>query len=162
MQNHYERLGLPRRFSVDASHLEAAYLAASRLVHPDFHAAGAADIQLNAAALNQAYTTLKDPIRRAEYWLTLHGGPTAQAEKQLDPTFLAAMMEFQEEIEEAATEAKRDELRDRIRDSIQVEMTAVGALFADVEPTADTLLAGRRRMNAVRTLSSLLRRLEAD
>jgi len=162
MQNHYERLGLPRRFSVDLRQLEAAYLAASRLTHPDFQAGGDADAHMNAAALNQAYTTLKDPARRAEYWLALHDAPTAQQEKQLDPAFLAAMMDLQESIDEADDDAKRDELRIRIETMRAGHLDAVAAIFVHEEPTPETLLAGRRRMNAVRTLASLLRRLDPD
>ena len=33
---HFERLGLPRRFRLDAAELERNYLARSREVHPDF------------------------------------------------------------------------------------------------------------------------------
>ena len=149
MQNHYERLGLPRRFSVDARQLEAAYLAASRLTHPDFQVAGGVDTHMNAAALNQAYTTLKDPARRAEYWLNLHDGPTAQQEKQLDPAFLAAMMDLQEAIDEAEDEPQRDELQTRIEAMKTAELIAVASIFADDAPTSEALLAGRRHMNAV-------------
>src|SRR3954469_19995038 len=102
MQDHFARLGLPRRFVVDAAALERAYLARSRAVHPDFHAAGAAgdlaaSVELSSA-VNEAYNTLKEPFARADYLLGLHGGPSAAAEKAVDPAFLGEMMEYRERI----------------------------------------------------------------
>src|SRR4051812_44332679 len=102
--DHFARLGLPRRFVVDAAALERAYLAHSRAVHPDYHAAGAAgdlaaSTELSAAA-NEAYNTLREPFARAEYLLGLHGGPTAAEEKAVPPALLAEMMDFRERAEE--------------------------------------------------------------
>ena len=77
---HFERLGLPRRFRLDAAALEANYLARSREVHPDFTGNDPASLQASAA-LNEAYTTLREPFRRAEYLLNLEGGPSAARER---------------------------------------------------------------------------------
>ena len=103
--NHFARLGLPRRFALDAAELERQYLARSRAVHPDYHAAGssadlAASLELSAA-LNEAYNTLRDPFARADYLLGLEGGPSAAEQKQMPPAFLAEMLEARERVEEA-------------------------------------------------------------
>src|SRR6478609_6043886 len=100
MQDFFERLGLPRRFSVDANELERAYLARSRAVHPDYHLAesGAeltASLEL-AADVNEAYNTLREPCARAEYLLHLEGGPSASEQKRMPPAFLAEMLEARE------------------------------------------------------------------
>ena len=67
--NHFERLGLPRRFSLSTAEVEREYLARSRAVHPDFHRLGAAGEERAttelSARLNEAYATLRDPFRRA-------------------------------------------------------------------------------------------------
>src|SRR5688572_11143294 len=113
-ENHYDRLGLPRRFVVDAGELERAYLARSRVAHPDYHLAGAsadlgASLELSAA-LNEAYNTLRDPFARAEHLLALAGGPTAAEQRQMPPAFLAEMLDAREEIERArgnSAEAQR-------------------------------------------------------
>src|SRR6187200_574242 len=102
MMDHFERLGLPRRFSVDAVALEREYLARSRLVHPDLHAAMNAEATEQSALLNTAYQTLSDPFKRAEYYLSLHGGPTARDEKGQDQAFLFEMMELREQLESLA------------------------------------------------------------
>src|SRR5438874_10466984 len=96
---HFERLGLPRRFRLDPAALERNYLAASREVHPDFTGNDPASLQM-AAALNEAYATLRDPFRRAEYLLTVEGGPSAGEVKQMPAEFLEEMLELRMRIEE--------------------------------------------------------------
>src|SRR5436305_12994954 len=104
MQDHFDRLGLPRRFALDAAEVERQYLARSRAVHPDYHAAGSsADLAAStelSAAVNEAYNALKDPFARAEYLLRLEGGPTAAEYKKMPAVFLEAMLEAREEAEE--------------------------------------------------------------
>src|SRR5262245_5530291 len=112
--DHFERLGLPRRFSVDMDAIEREYLARSRALHPDFHQLGTggeqrASLELTAA-LNEANLTLRDPIRRAEYLLTLYGGPTGMQEKSLDQMFLMEMMDVREQLEEAKSSKNEEKL----------------------------------------------------
>ncbi len=159
----FERLGLPGRFSVDPAAVEREYLARSRAVHPDFHSLATADQQAasleETAALNEAYLTLKDPFRRAEYLLRLLGGPTAQQEKNLDQAFLMEMMEFRERIEEAGDDRTRAELEAELADRLARIVTELGECFAAESPN---LLAVRKRLNAAKTLQSLLRELRAE
>ena len=78
---HFERLGLPRRFPLDLAELERNYLARSRDVHPDHAGNDRASLEASAA-LNEAYAVVRDPFRRADYLLTLAGGPSAAEQKQ--------------------------------------------------------------------------------
>src|SRR5947209_18111487 len=102
--DHFERLGLPRRFGLDPAEVERRYLAHSREVHPDFHRLGSSGQQrasLEAAsAVNEAYATLRDPFRRAEYLLQLLGGPGATESKEMPAAFLEEMLELRMAIEE--------------------------------------------------------------
>jgi molecular chaperone HscB len=169
--DHFERLGLPRRFAVDAASLEAAYLARSRAVHPDRHglASGAeqlASLELSAA-LNEAYATLRDPFRRAEYLLTLEGGPSAAELKDTAPTFLMEMLDLRERIEEArsaggtALADLEDELARR-REGVLAhvaQLFAVQAEAGDSQPRREQI---RRELNAARYLNGLLRDVRAE
>lgn len=174
--DHFERLGLPRRFSLDPAAVERQYLARSREVHPDYHQLGSAGEQRASlelsAALNEAYTTLKDPFRRAEYLLKLEGGPSASEHKQMDQAFLMETLELREQIEEiraagdaAAVAAMEGQLRGRT-DAILEE---VGGLFARLEqlPAGDGQRPGllvqlRQRLNALKYVRNLIRDLRAD
>lgn len=160
----FERLGLPGRFSVDAAAVERAYLERSRAVHPDFHTLGTAAEQRasleDTAALNEAYLTLKDPFRRADYLVRQLGGPTPTAEKSLDQAFLMEMMDFRDRVDEAAGD--RDTLTGLERDLAGrlADIAAdLGRLFAthDAGTGPADLVAVRRRLNAAKTLQSLLR-----
>ena len=161
MQDHFARLGLPRRFVVDAAALERAYLAHSRAVHPDYHAAGAAgDLAAStelSAAVNEAYNTLRDPFARAEHLLALLGGPSAAEDKAVEPAFLAEMMDFRERIEAGEVEAVRGELADRAADF----EARIAAAFARVENDANPAhrVAVRKALNALKTVRSLARSL---
>lgn len=69
--NHYELLGLPAKASTEACH--AAWRARVSATHPDLATDRADEIARTAAAarLNAAWATLSDPVRRADYDLTI-------------------------------------------------------------------------------------------
>ncbi|MCI0702674.1 MAG: Fe-S protein assembly co-chaperone HscB [Planctomycetia bacterium] len=174
MTDHFHRLGLPRRFALDADELERVYLARSRAIHPDYHVAGsAADLSASlelSAAVNEAYNTLRDPFARAEHLLALEGGPTASEHKQIPQAFLAEMLDAREQIE--ATRGVPGELEKLERefktrfDGILTEVgklfDSLGALPPDDPQRANLLLLIRGLLNAAKYVRGLLRDLHAD
>jgi molecular chaperone HscB len=158
----FERLGLPRRFSIDAGEVERRYLARSRECHPDLHgqstdAEQAAALE-RSASLNRAYATLADPARRAEHLLALLGGPTAGQEKSLDQTFLMEMMETRERMDELrAVGGDLRELEAELERRYERTLSDVAGRFEN--PGPGELVAIRRGLNAARTIQSLLRDL---
>lgn len=171
MTDHFERLGQPRRFSVDPAAVEREYLARSRQVHPDFHHLGSgaeqrASLDLSAA-LNEAYLTVKDPVRRAEYLLGLLGGPSAREEKALDQAFMLEMLDLRERIEAAkaaadpaalaAIEGELAGMRDDRMRAIAGQFDRYDGLPLDDANRPRILGDIRRGLNAVKTVQSLLR-----
>jgi molecular chaperone HscB len=174
MQDHFQRLGLPRRFSVDEGELERVYLALSRAIHPDYHLIGL-DAELSAslelsAALNEAYNALRDPFVRADYLLSLEGGPSASEHKQLPQNFLAEMLEAREEVEQArGTPAEVMRLDEEFSKHSTAIIEQVGNAFGRYEslssedPQRMNLRAQiRGLLNAARYVRGLLRDLHAD
>lgn len=173
MDDHFHRLGLPRRFALEAAELERQYLARSRAVHPDYHAAGsasdlAASLELSAA-VNEAYNTLKEPFARAEYLLRLEGGPSAAESKDMPPAFLAEMLDLREQVEAARESGKAgvaalaNELEGRYRGMAD----DLGRLFTAFEASpaggrAKVLQQVRATLNAARYLRRLIQDLHAD
>jgi molecular chaperone HscB len=103
-QNHFELFGLPARFSVDAAALEARYHELQREVHPDrFAAAPDAERRVSmqlATRVNEAYQTLKSPLRRAVYILQLRGvDPKFETNTAMPTEFLMEQMSWRERIE---------------------------------------------------------------
>ena len=173
MMDHFQRLGLPRRFSVDLEQIEREYLARSREIHPDFHSGATASQQaasLDATArLNEAYLALRDPIRRGEYLLQLLGGPKPQDEKNLDQLFLMEMMELREQIEDSRGQFDRLQTVEReLQTRIAGVVSGLAEAFAKLEQDQEAAFSPmelsrvRRALNAARTLQSLQRELDND
>jgi molecular chaperone HscB len=107
--DHFARLGVPRSFDVDGDKVEKQYLGFQRVLHPDRFVAKSpkerAIAESQAADMNLAYETLKDPLRRAAYLLKLVGRDAAVSQDQTvnDPALLMEAMEAREELSEAAT-----------------------------------------------------------
>jgi len=75
--DYFSLFSLPQHLHLDLPALEKTFYAQSRKLHPDrFAAKPAADQQAALSAssqLNDAYRTLRDPILRTEYLLSLQG-----------------------------------------------------------------------------------------
>jgi molecular chaperone HscB len=75
--NYFEVFALPRRLRLDAAALEREFYRLSRRLHPDVYARASYQEQdwslANSSLLNDAYRTLKDPVKRTEYLLKIEG-----------------------------------------------------------------------------------------
>jgi molecular chaperone HscB len=75
--NYFAFFDLPSKLQIDTASLEKRFYALSRRLHPDRFASKPASEQEAAlresSLLNDAYRTLKDPILRTQYLLTLEG-----------------------------------------------------------------------------------------
>jgi molecular chaperone HscB len=75
--DHFPRLGLRPTFDLDMDELERQYFGFQRRLHPDRFASKSprerALSQGQATALNEAYETLKDPLKRAVALLEMQG-----------------------------------------------------------------------------------------
>ena len=105
-RNHFELLGLPAVFALDASRLEQRYRELQSRVHPDrFAAASEAERRVAmqwATRANEAYRTLREPLARARYLLGLKGYDTGEeSNTAMPPDFLMQQMEWREAVSEA-------------------------------------------------------------
>ena len=128
--NHFELMGLPAAFAVDTGKLERGYRDLQSRVHPDkFAAAPAAEKRVAmqwATRANEAYRTLRDPVARARYLLSLQGFDTGEeTNTAMPPDFLMEQMELRE----ATAEARA--LR---------SVTSLEALQDDIEVRRDEML----------------------
>ncbi len=104
-RNYFELFGLPEAFELDLKALSARYQALQKTLHPD-RFAGASErerrISLQQAAqVNTAFQTLRDPLARARYLLELQGvSSNNEATTIRDPEFLEQQMALREELAE--------------------------------------------------------------
>ena len=133
--SHFVLFGLPEQFALDAAALDHAYRTVQAQVHPDrFAAAGEAQKRVAmqwATRTNEAYQTLRDPLKRATYLLHLRGIDVgAENNTAMEPAFLMQQMEWREAIEDAVG-AKNvdalDALLAELRDDERVRLAKLGA-----------------------------------
>lgn len=106
-KNYFQLFGLAAVYRIDAAGLELEFRALQAQVHPD-KSAHLSDAEQRLAMqrstlVNEAYQTLKSPIRRARYLLSLNGVDTQEETNTAMPAdFLMAQMERREAVAEAA------------------------------------------------------------
>ncbi len=75
--DYFSFFGLPRKMNIDVAALEKDFYELSRKLHPDLSARASAREQEwsleQSSLLNDAYRTLRDPIKRTQYLLKLEG-----------------------------------------------------------------------------------------
>lgn len=75
--DYFTFFGLPPKLNLDVAALEKDFYDLSRRLHPDLNARGGSQEQEwsleQSSLLNDAYRTLRDPIKRTEYLLHLEG-----------------------------------------------------------------------------------------
>ncbi|HEX7645271.1 MAG TPA: Fe-S protein assembly co-chaperone HscB [Burkholderiaceae bacterium] len=149
MQNHFDLFHLPQQFVIDASALEQAYRRVQSQVHPDKFAAGS-DTEKRVAMqwatrANEAYQTLKNPLKRASYLCELHGVDLGTESNTAMPRqFLMQQMEWRETLDEVRAGKDIDalEVLDReLREAHKAQIAEVGAKLdaADYEGAAQAI-----------------------
>jgi len=106
---------LPRTFRQDTSALDNRFREVQAQVHPDkFVQAGDAERRLSlqwATRANEAYQTLKKPLARAQYLLSLAGHDVeGENNNAMPPEFLMEQMEWREAVAEARIARELGEL----------------------------------------------------
>jgi molecular chaperone HscB len=84
--DYFTFFGFPRKLDLDTTKLEKEFYALSRHLHPDVFAQAEQQERAwsleQSSMLNDAYRTLKDPIKRTEYLLRLEGVELEEQSKQ--------------------------------------------------------------------------------
>jgi molecular chaperone HscB len=138
-QNYFEFLGLPLSYTVDQTELTRRYRELQRELHPDRYAHLSEREQRMAvqytAYLNEAYSSLKSPLGRAQYLLSLQGVDTlSESRVQLDPIFLMEQMELREALEEAQEAFDPEEALEELEGQAQATVTSLADEFALLWP----------------------------
>ncbi len=133
--DHFARLGLARGYALDLAALDRAYFALQRRLHPDRFVRKQprerAISQQQAAALNEAYETLKHPIRRARYLAELMGVDLPGDGRTIDdPALLMEAMEAREALTEAGSVAEVQALERTSGAERAAAIDALQGLFA--------------------------------
>ena len=134
MQNHFDLFHLPARFEVDMDALDAAYREVQGQVHPD-RFVNASDTEKRVAMqwatrANEAYQTLRNPQKRAQYLCELNGVDLqTESNTAMPMAFLMQQMEWREALDEARADrdvAALEALDHQVNMDRKARMLAVG------------------------------------
>ncbi|HEY7545895.1 MAG TPA: Fe-S protein assembly co-chaperone HscB [Blastocatellia bacterium] len=110
-ENYFSFLSLPRKLKIDSAQLEKIFYSFSRRFHPDYFMNASEQERQSSmdrsSLLNDAYRALRDPVRRAQYLLSLEG--YKEAEKKAPPELLEEVFELNMQIEEMRMAKKTDD-----------------------------------------------------
>ena len=137
MQNHFELFQLPARFDVDMDALDAAYREVQGRVHPD-RFVNASDAEKRVAMqwatrANEAYQTLRNPQKRAQYLCELNSVDLqVESNTAMPMDFLMQQMELREALADARASKDAgalDELDAQVRGERKARLAQVGKLL---------------------------------
>ena len=120
-------------FDIDPSALRREFLQLQASAHPDRHSGpNKRKAEGTSALINEAYKTLQNPLRRAQYLLSLRGIDIAEDEraKTEDMDLLEEVMEVRSLIEGAEDQSELEETRDRNDQRIKESERVLGQAFA--------------------------------
>ena len=138
MTDYYKLLGIPRSLNLSLDELQKRYYELSRQLHPDrFMQKPEAEQQRAldmSSALNDAYRTLKDPVKRAQYLLGQEGFDIGeQRSKDVPPELLEEVFELNLALEEMRSGD------DSARPQLEAAEKTFTNMLADVDQQLESL-----------------------
>lgn len=168
--NYYQLFGLTPQFIVDTKQLADIYQTLQKSVHPDRFAHGSSQQQLIAvqrsATINDGYQTLKNPLKRAEYLLTLRATPMPNEQASFrDNQFLMRQMELRELLDELKyaddVDAALFEANEMLASEFEQLLTTMAQQLAQDSPSANILASENlRKLKFYQKLQHELDRIE--
>lgn len=176
--DYFALMGLTERLVIDGAALQKTFYERSRQLHPDrFARASAEDRALSmqvSSLLNDAYRTLRDPLKRAEYVLARHGFDIGeQRSSNVPPELLEEVFELNMALEElrSGDEDARPQLETAKQHFLQMQAEIDAGLEgafarwdragADSAVSRAMLAEIRGSLNRRRYIQNLLRDVEA-
>jgi len=172
--DYFEVFGLPKILGLDLEALEKTFHELSRKYHPDYFSTGSAAEKTQAvrmtALVNDAYRTLRHPVRRVEYLLSLFGFKADGS--KVPQSLLMEVFEINEQLEEVkagrASIEEVDSLRAQIkekRERFDAELQRAAVEWDELiqdGATDDKQKAQLAKLAEILSESSYIRNLERD
>lgn len=148
--DYFTCFGFPRRLTIDPGKLEAKFYELSRAFHPDFYQNKSETEQSislsNAATLNSAYRTLRDPIQRAEYLLDLEAGAVKEIRNSPPADLFEEILELQDTLDEYRASDSTSDAGQQLRTQLQAEHVILEQRKRDMETRLQQLFTDWDRL----------------
>ena len=172
--NYFEVFDLPKILGINPVTLETKFHELSRKFHPDYFTTGSAEDKQKAltmtSLLNDAYRTLRHPVRRVEYLLELEGLKSDGS--KVPKAFLMEMFEINEQVEEVKSGSASPEQLGAVRSDIENRATQFEAKIEQASAEWDRLVSSQAsdaelkaqlsKLTEILSESSYIRNLERD
>ena len=172
--DYFEVFGLPKILGIDLGALEKTFHDLSRKYHPDYFSTASAAEKTQAvrmtALLNDAYRTLRHPVRRVEYLLSVYGLKSDGS--KVPQALLMEVFEINEQLEEVkagrASVEEIDSLRVQIkekRDRFDAELLEASISWDELVRAGATEQKQKQHLTKIAEIlseSSYIRNLERD
>jgi molecular chaperone HscB len=133
--NYFEVFGLEPVLNLDINELEKRFHQLSRQYHPDFHTTSLPEERERAlqmtALLNDAYRTLREPSRRAEYLVRSRGFEVDPS--KVPQALLAQVFEINEEMEELRAARASGDATDVLVEALEGSRAQISRMRADYD-----------------------------
>ena len=155
---------MPKSFQVDADTLEREYKKLQTEYHPDkfTDASDSERVQAlqHASLINDAYDTLKSPLKRAAYLLRLENiDPEEHNQNHLQESFLLQQLELREELESLKAQKDLDGLEKMKVSAISDKEKALQKF--EICYLASKLIEAKSLYNGLQFLFKLVDEIEA-
>ncbi len=137
-QDYFKVFTLPVQFLIDESALGQQFQALQGKYHPDKYASKSEPERRLAmqisSLINEAYQTIKDPVKRAIYVMQLNGVDlNTETDTNMDMMFLMQQMELREEMEAISNDEqglnKIDKIASNVKKQLKTMMNEVEILL---------------------------------
>jgi molecular chaperone HscB len=172
--DYFDVFGLPKILGIDLAALEKKFHELSRKYHPDYFSTASPAEKTQAvrmtALLNDAYRTLRQPVRRVEYLLTLNGLKSDGS--KVPQALLMEVFEINEQLEDVKAGRASVEEIDSLRAQIKAKRERFDKELLDATGKWDDLVKSGAKEDEKKTHltkiaeilseSSYIRNLERD
>src|SRR5437870_12052186 len=150
--DYFEVFGLPRLLGIETAALERTFHELSRKYHPDYFATSSPDEQTHGvrmtALLNDAYRTLRHPVRRVEYLLSVNEFKPDGS--KVPQSLLMEVFEINEQLEEVKAGRASIEQGDSLRAQIKEKRERFDAELQQASIAWDALIKAGSAENALK------------
>ena len=166
--NYFELFDLKPSFAIDLDALHEQQIKLQGDYHPDRAVAGSDQEKRiavqKAAWVNEAYATLKNPVKRAHYLLELQGIEKDDNQTTADASFLMEQISYREAMDECRTNTDPLDCIDHVRDKLKSRFADFSAEFNEQYEAADYQAAqeSARKMMFVQKILDQLADLQSE